>query len=141
MGPPGPGNAASTMPGTANNMWGGMMGPATAMGYPMMGMNMNMMGGGMLGDPNMMSMGQYGMMGGMVGPDGTMMAPEGTPMMPGPDPTGMLSGPGRMQKEIIHCKSCTLFPPNPLAPPPTTRERPPGCRTVFVGGLPDNTTG
>lgn len=37
-------------------------------------------------------------------------------------------------KEIIHCKSCTLFPPNPNAPPPTTRERPPGCKTVFVGG-------
>ena len=26
------------------------------------------------------------------------------------------------------------------APPPTTRERPPGCRTVFVGGLPENVT-
>lgn len=37
-------------------------------------------------------------------------------------------------KDIIHCKNCTLFPPNPNAPPPTTRERPPGCRTVFVGG-------
>ena len=37
-------------------------------------------------------------------------------------------------KEIIHCKGCTLFPPNPNAPPPTTRERPPGCRTIFVGG-------
>lgn len=41
-------------------------------------------------------------------------------------------------KEIIHCKSCTLFPPNPNAPPPTTREKPPGCRTAFVGGLPEN---
>ncbi|XP_030252641.1 ecto-NOX disulfide-thiol exchanger 2-like isoform X2 [Sparus aurata] len=46
-------------------------------------------------------------------------------------------------KEIIHCKSCTLFPPNPsLAdlPPPAMRERPPGCKTVFVGGLPENAT-
>jgi len=34
-----------------------MMGP---MGYPMMGMNMNMMGGGMMGDPSMMGMGQMG---------------------------------------------------------------------------------
>uniref|UniRef100_A0A6B2E9K7 RRM domain-containing protein n=1 Tax=Phlebotomus kandelakii TaxID=1109342 RepID=A0A6B2E9K7_9DIPT len=41
-------------------------------------------------------------------------------------------------KEIITCKSCTLFPPNPNTPVPTTRERPPGCRTVFVGGLPEN---
>lgn len=25
-------------------------------------------------------------------------------------------------------------------PPPATRERPPGCKTVFVGGLPENST-
>lgn len=43
-------------------------------------------------------------------------------------------------KELIQCKSCTLIPPNPNAPKPTTREKPPGCRTVFVGGLPDNIT-
>ncbi|KAJ0005832.1 hypothetical protein NQD34_015726 [Periophthalmus magnuspinnatus] len=43
-------------------------------------------------------------------------------------------------KEIIHCKNCTLFPQNPNLPPPSTRERPPGCRTVFVGGLPENAT-
>ncbi|XP_077339324.1 ecto-NOX disulfide-thiol exchanger 1 isoform X1 [Lithobates pipiens] len=43
-------------------------------------------------------------------------------------------------KEIIHSKSCTLFPPNPNLPPPSTRERPPGCKTVFVGGLPENAT-
>ncbi|XP_030252645.1 ecto-NOX disulfide-thiol exchanger 2-like isoform X5 [Sparus aurata] len=47
-------------------------------------------------------------------------------------------------KEIIHCKSCTLFPPNPTCladlPPPAMRERPPGCKTVFVGGLPENAT-
>uniref|UniRef100_A0A8C7P012 Ecto-NOX disulfide-thiol exchanger 1 n=1 Tax=Oncorhynchus mykiss TaxID=8022 RepID=A0A8C7P012_ONCMY len=41
-------------------------------------------------------------------------------------------------KEIIHCQSCTLFPQNPNLPPPSTRERPPGCKTVFVGGLPEN---
>ncbi|KAL7012440.1 hypothetical protein ACKWTF_014853 [Chironomus riparius] len=43
-------------------------------------------------------------------------------------------------KEVIHCPSCSLIPPNPNAPPPSTRERPPGCRTVFVGGLPENIT-
>uniref|UniRef100_A0A671SKA2 Ecto-NOX disulfide-thiol exchanger 1-like n=1 Tax=Sinocyclocheilus anshuiensis TaxID=1608454 RepID=A0A671SKA2_9TELE len=43
-------------------------------------------------------------------------------------------------KEIIHCKNCTLFPQNPNLPPPSTRERPPGCKTVFVGGLPENAT-
>lgn len=43
-------------------------------------------------------------------------------------------------KELISCSSCTLFPPNPTVPPPTTRERPAGCRTVFVGGLPESVT-
>ena len=44
-------------------------------------------------------------------------------------------------KEPIHLKSCTLFPPNPQAPLPTTRDRPLGCKTVFVGGLAENITG
>ncbi|XP_059823809.1 ecto-NOX disulfide-thiol exchanger 2 isoform X5 [Hypanus sabinus] len=43
-------------------------------------------------------------------------------------------------KEIIHCARCTLFPANPNLPPPATRDRPPGCKTVFVGGLPENAT-
>ncbi|KAM8965900.1 ecto-NOX disulfide-thiol exchanger 2 isoform 13-T14 [Sarcophilus harrisii] len=67
--------------------------------------------------------------------------PPLTPIMPGlgivppPIPPDM-----PVVKEIIHCKSCTLFPPNPNLPPPATRERPPGCKTVFVGGLPENGT-
>uniref|UniRef100_A0A3B3QHV7 Ecto-NOX disulfide-thiol exchanger 2 n=1 Tax=Paramormyrops kingsleyae TaxID=1676925 RepID=A0A3B3QHV7_9TELE len=63
------------------------------------------------------------------------------PMMPG---LGIVPPPITQDmpvvKEIIHCKSCTLFPPNPNLPPPATRERPPGCKTVFVGGLPENAT-
>ncbi|XP_034545594.1 ecto-NOX disulfide-thiol exchanger 2 isoform X1 [Notolabrus celidotus] len=63
------------------------------------------------------------------------------PMMPG---LGMVPAPLSQDipliKEIIHCKSCTLFPPNPNLPPPATRDRPPGCKTVFVGGLPENAT-
>ncbi|KAA8588719.1 hypothetical protein FQN60_010064 [Etheostoma spectabile] len=85
------------------------------------------------------------------------------PMMPG---LGMVPAPLSQElpvvKEIIHCKSCTLFPPNPNfllekflpgdfiqtsltshlqdLPPPATRDRPPGCKTVFVGGLPENAT-
>ncbi|XP_077435765.1 ecto-NOX disulfide-thiol exchanger 1-like [Vanacampus margaritifer] len=41
-------------------------------------------------------------------------------------------------KEIIRRNRCTLFPQNPNLPPPSTRPRPPGCKTVFVGGLPEN---
>ncbi|XP_029297168.1 ecto-NOX disulfide-thiol exchanger 2-like isoform X2 [Cottoperca gobio] len=66
------------------------------------------------------------------------------PMMPGlglaPLP---LSQDAPVVKEIIHCQSCTLFPSNPSLtdlPPPASRERPPGCKTIFVGGLPENAT-
>ncbi|XP_041653487.1 ecto-NOX disulfide-thiol exchanger 2-like isoform X2 [Cheilinus undulatus] len=63
------------------------------------------------------------------------------PLMPG---LGMVPAPLSQDvplvKEIIHCKSCTLFPPNPNLPPPAMRDRPPGCKTVFVGGLPENST-
>ncbi|XP_039186711.1 ecto-NOX disulfide-thiol exchanger 2 isoform X3 [Crotalus tigris] len=67
--------------------------------------------------------------------------PPINPLMPGLGivPPPILSD-MPVAKEIIHCKSCTLFPPNPNLPPPTTRERPPGCKTVFVGGLPENGT-
>ena len=44
-------------------------------------------------------------------------------------------------KNQLNCKTCVLVPPNRMAPPPTTRERPLGCRTIFVGGLPENVTG
>lgn len=58
-----------------------------------------------------------------------------------PEPGSSTSqGSSGQSKELIQCKSCTLFPPNPNAPKPTTREKPPGCRTVFVGGLPENMT-
>ncbi|XP_063160639.1 ecto-NOX disulfide-thiol exchanger 1 isoform X1 [Candoia aspera] len=60
---------------------------------------------------------------------------SGMGLVPQPPPTDV-----PIIKEIIHCKSCTLFPPNPNLPPPSTRERPPGCKTVFVGGLPENAT-
>ncbi|XP_039436153.1 ecto-NOX disulfide-thiol exchanger 2 [Culex pipiens pallens] len=43
-------------------------------------------------------------------------------------------------KEVIYCKSCTMFPPIASAPAPKTIDRPPGCRTVFVGGLPNSIT-
>ncbi|CAH1178934.1 unnamed protein product [Phaedon cochleariae] len=112
-----------------SSLWGGMMG----MGYPMVSMNMLM-------DPtNMMpaataAMNNYNILPPLLAPnnpsDPNILPPESSL-------TSMMMGP---VKEIIHCKSCTLFPPNPNAPMPTTRERPPGCRTVFVGGLPENMT-
>lgn len=115
-------------------------------GYPMMGMGpMGTMGpliGEMSLGPHMGHTHSYGPIGmGMITHESTIM---GAPMM-GPEQimseatsqiiSGALpSATTQGAKEIIHCKSCTLFPPNPNAPPPTTRERPPGCRTIFVGG-------
>uniref|UniRef100_W5LD96 Ecto-NOX disulfide-thiol exchanger 1 n=1 Tax=Astyanax mexicanus TaxID=7994 RepID=W5LD96_ASTMX len=69
---------------------------------------------------------------GIIAPINPMMA--GISLVPPPPVPPELP----VIKEIIHCKSCTLFPQNPNLPPPSTRERPPGCKTVFVGGLPEN---
>ncbi|XP_077584202.1 ecto-NOX disulfide-thiol exchanger 1-like isoform X3 [Stigmatopora nigra] len=41
-------------------------------------------------------------------------------------------------RDIIRHDGCALFPRNPRTPSPPTRPRPPGCKTVFVGGLPEN---
>ncbi|XP_046331144.2 ecto-NOX disulfide-thiol exchanger 2-like isoform X2 [Haliotis rufescens] len=74
------------------------------------------------GDPSMMMIGsmmnQYGM--NMMGQMGPM--------------------PSYAEREVITLKSCVLYPPPPGAPPRSVRERPPGCRTAFIGGLPENTT-
>ncbi|KAF4081125.1 hypothetical protein AMELA_G00157830 [Ameiurus melas] len=109
------------MPMSDPNAW------ATAMN------NLGMAPMGMTGQPLMSDFDpSLGMM--------TGIAPM-NPLMPGlgivPPP---ISQDLPIVKEIIHCKSCTLFPPNPNLPPPATRERPPGCKTVFVGGLPENAT-
>uniref|UniRef100_A0A1A7XR12 Ecto-NOX disulfide-thiol exchanger 1 n=1 Tax=Iconisemion striatum TaxID=60296 RepID=A0A1A7XR12_9TELE len=71
---------------------------------------------------------------GLIAPINPMMA--GISLVPPPPIPAEVP----LIKEIIHCKSCTLFPQNPNLPPPSTRERPPGCKTVFVGGLPENAT-
>ncbi|RVE67494.1 hypothetical protein OJAV_G00103560 [Oryzias javanicus] len=112
-------SSSMTMPMSDPNAW------ATAMN------NLGMPPMGLTGQPLMPDFDpNLGMMAGI--------APM-NPMMPG---LGMVPAPVSQDipvvKEIIHCKTCTLFPPNPNLPPPATRERPPGCKTVFVGGLPEN---
>uniref|UniRef100_A0A3B3C387 Ecto-NOX disulfide-thiol exchanger 2 n=1 Tax=Oryzias melastigma TaxID=30732 RepID=A0A3B3C387_ORYME len=112
-------SSSMTMPMSDPNAW------ATAMN------NLGMPPMGLTGQPLMPDFDpNLGMMAGI-----TPM----NPMMPG---LGMVPAPLSQDipviKEIIHCKTCTLFPPNPNLPPPATRERPPGCKTVFVGGLPEN---
>uniref|UniRef100_A0A8C4RX34 Ecto-NOX disulfide-thiol exchanger 1 n=1 Tax=Erpetoichthys calabaricus TaxID=27687 RepID=A0A8C4RX34_ERPCA len=70
-----------------------------------------------------------------ITPINPMMA--GISLVPPPPVPTELSA----SKEIIHCNSCTLFHRTQVnLPPPSTRERPPGCKTVFVGGLPENAT-
>lgn len=94
----------------------------------------NMMGmmGGMMMDPSMMSMGQYGMA------DPSQMA--NMPLTDGNDMSMMPMGGFPVTKDIIQLKSCSLVPPYPSSVLPTTREKPPGCRTVFIGSLPENVT-
>ncbi|XP_054722452.1 ecto-NOX disulfide-thiol exchanger 2-like [Uloborus diversus] len=43
-------------------------------------------------------------------------------------------------KEIITLTKSVMYPPEPKDKPPTVRDRPLGCRTIFVGGLPEKTT-
>ena len=45
-----------------------------------------------------------------------------------------------LNKDVLRFKSCCVYPPKASAPKATTRDRPLGCRTVFVGGLPENIT-
>ncbi|KAL4132460.1 hypothetical protein QTP88_009604 [Uroleucon formosanum] len=79
-----------------------------------------------------MFMGQYGVMGGMLTPS-SMIVNHTTPRAPE-------SNVIQTDKRIIQLELCTLYPPPSNAPTPTSRERPPGCRTIFVGGLPDSIT-
>lgn len=58
---------------------------------------------------------------------------------PGMLPTSVINANAPM-KELLRFPNCVLYPPKPNMPPPATRERPPGCRTVFVGGLPESAT-
>lgn len=99
-------------------IYNGMMGmPQSLMMMPASMINMM--------DPSMLGLQQFPLMGQMNAALQQQTRPD----------TSMVG-----VKEIIKCKSCTLLPPNPNCPPATTRERPPGCRTVFVGGLPANAT-
>ncbi|KAL7303960.1 hypothetical protein TKK_0003618 [Trichogramma kaykai] len=122
-------------------------------GYPVMGMGPMGSVGSLIGDmslgPHISHPHPYGTIGmSLIPHEGNMMNSSilGSEQIMNEISSQMNTGPmssstvSQGTKEIIQCKSCTLFPPNPNAPPPTTRERPPGCRTVFVGGLPENIT-
>lgn len=76
---------------------------------------------------------QYGVMGGMLTTPPSMIVNHSTPRAPD-------SNVIQADKRIIQLELCTLYPPPANAPAPTSRDRPPGCRTVFVGGLPDSIT-
>jgi hypothetical protein len=83
-----------------------------------------MMMPGMMMDPALLGMQQFSMLG-QMGTPATQQQPTATE-------TTVVTPAAPLQpvKEIITCKSCTLFPPNPNTPAPTTRDRPLGCRTV-----------
>lgn len=126
--------------------------------YPNMMMPNTMMAGGMMPSTGMELVSNTGMeimsqspldmtaMGAQ-----TMPAASGTPieigmmggMMMDPSMIGMYPGGGggdtsstTERKEIL-LKHCKLTPPRIGATQPSRRVRPPGCRTIYVGGLPD----
>lgn len=84
----------------------------------------------------------------MCFPQGPMKMMMGGPMGFNPfwnmNPMGMMPGPrptSTMKKEILTFKSSVLYPPPPGSKLPSTKEHPPpGCRTIFVGGVPENVT-
>lgn len=127
--------------------------------YPNMMMPGPMMGGGMM--PNMPATGME-----MMPASGMDMVPQSTmdmsamggqtmaPQAPAMDMTmmgSMMMDPAMMgmypnmggdmpnaqaKKEILF-KHAKLIPPESGTPHPPRRSKPPGCRTIFVGGLPD----
>lgn len=105
-----PSGSMDLLPGTGMDMMSQQqVDMSLSQGIPGTGpMDINMMGGIMV-DPSMMGM--YTNM----GPD--MIAVQ--------------------DKTEIVLKSCTLTPPVSGTSLPPTRSRPPGCRTIFVGGLPN----
>ncbi|XP_071164849.1 ecto-NOX disulfide-thiol exchanger 2-like [Mytilus edulis] len=143
QGPPGGMNmmGGNQGPQGGMNMMGGM-GFGGQMGYGGGGM----MQGQMMGDANMQMMyNQYSGYGPMgqngPGTDGSQGMGPGSftanSTIPGLD-LAMLAQ--FMPKEILRLKSSVCYPPPMNAPPPSVRERPPGCRTIFVGGIPENST-
>ncbi|XP_075978640.1 ecto-NOX disulfide-thiol exchanger 2-like isoform X2 [Anticarsia gemmatalis] len=128
----------------AGGMYPNMMMPGAMMGGVMHSAGMEMMqGAGMEMVPpasmDMSAMGgqaiasaggamDMGMMGGM------MMDPSMMGIYPSISTADMAPMPEK--KEIVY-KHCKLVPPDTGTPQPPRRTRPPGCRTIFVGGLPD----
>ena len=163
QGPPGGMNmmGGNQGPPGGMNMMGGNQGPPGGMNM-MGGMGFGgqmpgfsgggsggMMQGQMMGDANMQMMyNQYSNWGPMSQNGPNMDGSHG--MGPGP---GAMMGSGStipgldlamlaqfMPKEILRVKSSVCYPPPMNAPPPSVRERPPGCRTIFVGGIPENSS-
>ena len=65
--------------------------------------------------------------------------PMGGPPMDGGIPPWMANPYGEdfHPTEPMKLKFCEIIPRKPGLPLPSTRERPEGCRTVFVGGVPE----
>ncbi|XP_026486988.1 ecto-NOX disulfide-thiol exchanger 2-like [Vanessa tameamea] len=150
--------SSENMPNVINPM---MMPNIYPQGNMMMGGMFNMMmpnammGGGMMTSPGMDMMQGPGMeMMSQATMDMSTIGPQPLPPAPPPLDMGMIGGvmvdpsmmgmfPPNIGSEVPHdkkeviLKHCKLIPPDPGTQQPPRRARPPGCRTIFVGGLPD----
>jgi hypothetical protein len=123
--------------------------------YPNMMMQGAMMGGSMMSSTGMEMMSGTGM--DIMSQASIDMSSMGAQTIAAATPTmdmsmmgGMVMDPGMMgmysnmgdiagaqEKKEILFKYCKLLPPALGTPQPPRRARPPGCRTIFVGGLPE----
>ncbi|XP_041986220.1 ecto-NOX disulfide-thiol exchanger 2-like [Aricia agestis] len=135
---------ANMYPQAGNMIMGGMynmMMPNTLMGGPMMASGMDMMastGMEVMAPP---AMDMSAMAAQPIAASGTPMdiSMIGGVMM---DPSMMAMYPNMpaelpQEKKEINLKYSKLLPPLPNAHQPPKRPKPPGCRTIFVSGLPD----
>ncbi|KAJ8713419.1 hypothetical protein PYW07_013789 [Mythimna separata] len=132
----------------AGGMYPNMMMPGAMMGGGMM-TNMPTAGMEMMPATGMDMVPQAAM--DMSAMGGQAMAPAATPAMDMSMMGSMMMDPAMMgmypsmtgeitnvqpKKEIVF-KHAKLIPPDSGTPQPPRRSKPPGCRTIFVGGLPD----
>ncbi len=62
------------------------------------------------------------------------------PLLPRPRESSrdMIPSKEALSEGVVSLGSIVLIPTSPFDPKPKRRERPPSCRTIFVGSLPDN---
>ncbi|KAL0879597.1 hypothetical protein ABMA27_003323 [Loxostege sticticalis] len=129
-------NKSAVVPGMGNNNHHNTMIPGMV---PYNMMNNNMMGQQPMEMANMSNMSNMASMTNMM-PGMNMMQSMMPNMMDPMMMPNMMNQQMPVQNQTIFLPNCVLLPPVPGTSLPNRREKPPGCRTIFVGGLPNGIT-